>query len=132
MGYCITQVDGSFRMKRANQDAAFKAVKEQMGDKAYHWQQAGWMNNARDILAVFDEWIYQPEVDDETGDIVALEFSGEKLGDELELFKVIAPFVEKDSFLEMQGEDGSLWRWKFDGTTCKEVYAKVEWDDEEE
>lgn len=132
MGYCMSQVDGSFLMKRENQDAAFKAVKEQMGGKAYHWQEASWMKNARDIQAVFDEWRYQPETDDETGDIVAIEFIGEKLGDELEFFKVIAPFVEKDSYLEMSGEDGSMWRWKFDGTTCKEIHARVEWDDEEE
>lgn len=130
MGYCMTQVDGSFRMKRENQDAAFKAVKEQMSGKEYHWQGKGWMSGARDIQAVMDAWIYEAETDDETGDITDLHFSGEKLGDELEFFKVIAPFVEKGSFLEMQGEDGSLWRWMFDGTTCKEVYARVEWDDE--
>ncbi len=132
MGYCMTQTDGSFRMKREKQDAAFKAVKEQMGGKAYHWQEANWMKGVRDIQAVFDAWLYQPETDDETGDIVALEFCAEKLGDELELFKVIAPFVEAGSFLEMRGEDGTMWRWNFNGTECKEQYARVEWDEDEE
>jgi len=129
MGYCMDQVDSSFLLKEENQRAAYKAVKEQMSDKSYSWVSAGWFKGLRDIYAVLEEWGYQPKLSEETGDIIDLTFSGEKIGQELELFNVIAPFVEKGSFLEMSGEEGSVWRWVFDGTTCKEVYPKVSWEE---
>lgn len=35
---------------------------------------------------------------------------------------------EPGSYIEMRGEDGALWRWVFDGKTCKEITAKITWD----
>lgn len=46
-------------------------------------------------------------------DIVDLEFKGEKLGQEKEMFERLAPFVEDYSYLEFEGGDGKLWRWTF-------------------
>lgn len=127
MGYCIQQVDSSFKILRANQEAAFKAAKA-MPDRDYHWVKRGWTKGLRDIFAMLEHWGYEPQLDDDTGDITDVAFQHEKLGDELELFKAIAPFVEAGSFLEMSGEDGGRWRWVFDGKTCKEVYAKMTWE----
>lgn len=129
MGYCISQVDSSFRIKEENLKPAYKAVKESMAGKAYHWQEENWMKGLRDLVAVLEDWRYDAEVDEETGDIIDLQFTGEKLGDELELFKVIAPFVEAGSYLEISGEDSSVWRWIFDGRTCVEKYAEFDFDD---
>jgi hypothetical protein len=131
MGYCITQVDSSFKIKEENLKPAYKAVKEQMADRAYHWNSEGWMKGLRDLVAVLEEWRYEAELDDETGDIVGLQFSGEKLGDEFQLFQVIAPFVEAGSYLEISGEDGTVWRWVFNGTTCEEKYADMSFEDKE-
>ncbi len=127
MGYCVTQTDSVFRIKKENQAAAFEAAKA-MPDKDYHWVKKGWSKGLRDIYAVLEHWGYEPTLDDATGDIVDVSFSCEKLGEEFELFKAIAPFVEKGSYIEMNGEDGSLWRWKFNGKECKEVYAQVSWE----
>lgn len=131
MGYCIRQVDCKFLMKKENQEAAFNAVKEQMDDNGYHWISRGWKKGLRDIQAVLECWLYSPKLDDETGDIVDLWFNCEKMGDEKELFKVIAPFVEKGSYLEICGEDGSKWRWIFNGKTCKTVYAEESYPENE-
>lgn len=51
--------------------------------------------------------------------------------DEGVLFKAIAPFVEKGSYVEMEGvkkdegESGMLWRWDFDGKECVETKRLV-------
>ena len=57
---------------------------------------------------------------DSDGNISELEFTGEKLGSDFELFQSIAPYVQ----------DGSQWRWVFQSGACREVKAKVEWPDE--
>lgn len=46
---------------------------------------------------------------------------------ELEIFNIIAPYVEAGSYLQMQGEDGDIWRWYFDGKHC--VDKGMKWDD---
>ena len=52
-------------------------------------------------------------------------FDGEKLGDDAILFEAIAPYVKKGSFIEMNGEDGCIWQWQFNGKTCIEKAATV-------
>jgi hypothetical protein len=125
MGYCMTQENGSFRIKSDKKERAFWAAMA-MPDEDTHWVKRGWNKDLRDIEGALHAWRYDPEAD-EHGDIVDVQFIGEKLGDELLFFKAIAPFVEPGSFIEMRGEDGGMWRWVFDGTTCKEVYATVTW-----
>ncbi len=67
---------------------------------------------------------------DPDGNITELKFKGEKLGDDLEMFRSIAPYVQDGSYIWMMGEDGSQWRWVFQSGVCKEITAKVEWPDE--
>jgi hypothetical protein len=126
MGYCITQQCSDFFLKKENQEAAFRAAVS-LAKKHYSWVGADWSSGLKNIEDVLTEWRYEPIIDDNE-DIIGVEFSGEKLGDEIELFKAIAPFVEKGSYIEMSGEDSCLWRWVFDGKTCKEVYAKISWE----
>lgn len=122
MGYCIEQTDSSFTIKKENWDDAFKAVKFQLAVKTYQWVGTDWFNGLRDIYSILEFWGYQPEFNQDTGDITGINFDRDKLGDEFELFKVIAPFVEAGSFIEMVGEDHISWRWNFNGTTCTEDY----------
>lgn len=64
---------------------------------------------------------------DENGNVFSIEFNGEKYGgDEIYILNAIAPIVKKDSYIEMQGEEGEIWRWVFDGEHCKEVVATIE------
>lgn len=46
------------------------------------------------------------------------------------LFETIAKFVAKGSFVEMSGEDGSMWRFCFDGQRCNEVQPQIVWPDD--
>ena len=62
---------------------------------------------------------------DSDGNISELEFTGEKLGSDFELFQSIAPYVKDGSYIWMHGADGSKWRWVFQSVICKEVKEKV-------
>lgn len=42
--------------------------------------------------------------------VVGISFMGEGYSDDIELFNILAPFVEDGSFIEMCGEDGGTWR----------------------
>ena len=67
----------------------------------------------------------------ENGDIVEIEYDGCKLGNDFEMFQKIAPFVRNGSYLEMLGEDGTLWRWIFKRGKCKEILPKISWPDDQ-
>lgn len=138
MGYCISQRGGSFAILAENKAAALTATKRlaPIGNRSGGGGGGGkrwfmWMNNhdltkASSLEEMLKWWRYEPKVT-ERGDIAGLSFIGEKAGEEKYLWDAIAPFVEAGSYIEMQGEDGAMWRWVFDGKTCEEVQAKVVW-----
>ena len=57
--------------------------------------------------------------------ICDITFNSSRLGSEEALFCTIAHLVETESYIEMEGEDKSIWRWIFDGKYCREENAKV-------
>ena len=73
------------------------------------------------------DWRYPVETDD-NGNVIDINFSGEKLGDEDQLWSAIAPFVTAGSYIAMMGEDGSHWRWFFDGATATEHVGTVSYE----
>ena len=54
-----------------------------------------------------------------------MEFIGEKYGDEEIFFAALAPFVEKDSYISFEGEDGCKWTWCFNGKEVRQSYIKA-------
>lgn len=129
----MSQTDSSFFIAKENIEAALKAIKNLHGHETikdssgphFSWVDNNFfkINNFEDMMG---EWRWEVEYND-NGDVDSISFTGEKSGDELKLFQAIAPFVKKDSFIEMDGEDNCMWRWVFDGTTCKEIYPTVTW-----
>lgn len=128
MGYCMNQGAVQFCIKAAKKHAAWKATRPlleettKMGGYSYsgskttrHWSwvDMGDFQMSKTIEGVLEAWRWEPEVDEKTGDVIGLEFHGEKLGDDEVLWKAIAPFVESGSFIEMHGEDGGQWTWNF-------------------
>ena len=57
-------------------------------------------------------------------------FVGENYGDDKLLFDAIAPYVENDSYIQMHGEDGDLWRWIFKDEKFKQVSAKITFEED--
>ena len=126
MGYCITMIDSKFTIKKENYEKALKALKEVFipdnmtcydyinGKKYPHFS---WVNtktvlNSETLGDALTEIRYSPEYN-ENGDICNVEFTGEKYGDEKVFFTALAPYIENDSYLSFEGEDGDEWIWKF-------------------
>lgn len=135
MGYRMTQEDASFRIAKSKRRAALAAIQRLRGnetvkdDSGPHFS---WVDNRfytiRSLDKMLEEWGWLIQVD-EAGDVVDIEFTRSKIGDEQILFTAIAPYVDAGSFIEMVGEDGARWRWTFNGDTCEEVYAETVWSE---
>ena len=131
MGYCINLTDCEFGILKDNKEKALQAIKELMG-KVGELRQGGdfaWVSTG-DVLAscsfegAMECWRYPAESDD-NGDIAYIQFDGEKLGEEHLMFQAIAPYVVAGSYLQFQGEDGSIWRWIFDGEKMIDKAATI-------
>lgn len=143
MGYCMTQMDCNFFVEAKNISAMTDAIKDladakhsnehkggswRDGEKKASWY--SWVDMSfsqlTDIKSMFKCWRWEIDYDD-AGDISQIQFAGEKLGQDDVLFNAIAPFVKNNSFIEMEGEDGTRWRWVFKNGKCIEKQAKVSW-----
>ena len=119
MGYSITQMDCKFFIAGKDKKACLEACKkdENLKDAC---------KNIKSLEQLFSSYYYEPE--NEKADIIGLTFEGEKLSySEMELFNVIAPYVKDGSYIQMMGEDGSMWRWVFDGKECNEISPTITW-----
>jgi hypothetical protein len=123
----MKQRDSRFRMAAEKLPAALAAV-QALAEQATSFQ---WVDSnfaqASTVAEILEDWRWEGEFDPITGDLTDIHFIGEKLGDEEILFQALAPFVDKGSFIEMQGEDGDLWRWTFDGQQMIEQVARITW-----
>jgi hypothetical protein len=145
MGYCITLTESNFTIKATNKDKALEAIRALANDTSKmsggSWGPGGetrsrhfsWVTTddfflAKTIVVALEAWRYEAHIDEKTGDVVRIEFSGEKLGDDPILWRAVAPFVEDGSYLQMSGEDGTVWRWVFKGGAMTEVHPS--WPDE--
>lgn len=126
MGYCMSQNESKFHVRASDKELALRAIKA-LVDKSDSWVDASAVKSSRNLVSAMSEWCWDVE-EDEAGNIDSIAFSGEKAGDDMTLFKAIAPFVQSGSYIEMRGEDGTRWRWIFDGKTCVEKTAKISWD----
>lgn len=130
MGYCMDNHGCHFRMKKEYANDALKALKELFSKEGYR---AGWVDTATVLKAeTFEDalgecWFeigsYRPDVYD------YIYFSGEKYsGNEMEILASFAKYVEEGSYIEMEGEDGQIWRWVFRGFSVEEQEAKIVWE----
>jgi len=126
MGVSISQMGCEFFLPAEHKEAAFRAAKPVYGG----WVRKGDSKGCTSLSEVLELWGYASE-EDEQGNIVKLWFETEKLGEEIKVFQAIGPFVKAGSYLDMNGDYGQF-RWAFDGKTCKEQQAKIQWDDDDE
>lgn len=135
MGYCMYQLGCSdFFISRQNVSRALNAIKKLAGNETiedssgrhYSWV-SGAYAEAESLEEAMEDWRWYPEMDD-TGNVIRLEFNGEKLGDDHILLSAIAPFVDRGE-IEMEGEDGARWLWRFKNGQCVEVTARIVYDE---
>ena len=133
MGYCMNQQYSEFFIPADKVNDTLKAVQALAGKETIHdvYSHFSWVSEDFHLATSFAEimraWRWHISYDAD-GNVDEIEFNGEKFGDDIILFKAIAPFVKEGSFIEMQGEDGALWRWYFDGNKCIEKDAKISWE----
>lgn len=139
MGYCMDQKHSAFKIKKENFAAALEAIKglalqasqigggSSRGEKGFSWVSTEEFTTAGTLKEALSAWRWETNESKE-GDIDGIFFNGEKLGDDQTLFETLAPYVEAGSFIGMEGEDGAIWRWFFDGKNCFEESAEVDYD----
>lgn len=139
MGYCMDVRDSKFFISVKNKEKALRAIKDLQHrvkegggcsycggkeDRSFSWVTTSEFVNAKTLKEAMVAWRW--EVSEDTDENVnSIYFDGEKLGDDAILFEAIAPYVKKGSFIEMNGEDGCIWQWQFNGKTCIEKAATV-------
>ena len=128
MSYYISMSDICFNIKNENKETALLLLKNLIKTR----QNLSWINNdtilrAETLDEALRECRYEIEEDD-NGNAYYMAFTGEKSGDDYEIFKAIAPAVEDGSYIEMTGDDGDKWRWVFKEGECSEIDPKIEWN----
>jgi len=134
MGYQISSYNNPFTVLQEKQRGALQALKASLcGTGTYSWASDSALKASRTLGQALEELGWDPSYrSDEDDTIIQLRFSREKLGDEDTWLKVIAPYVEAGSYIEVLGEERERWRWVFDGESMREVRARVIWDAEPE
>ena len=123
MGYRIYIREVDLRIRKENFDAALSAVKAAFS--------SSWTEHLDTFEEAMSDFGYAPEYD-EDGNIDGFEFIGEKLRNDREFWDTVAPFVEEGCYLEVEGDDLEIWRWKFRNGKVIVQYPIFLWDDDEE
>lgn len=130
MGYCIDMIDRDFIIKRENKEKALSLLKQFCElNTNISWVNNQDVVNAKTLKYAMEECRYDLEEDGE-GNVVDIMFRGAKLGDDELIFTAIASCIENNSFIQMRGEDGGMWRWVFKDGICKEINAKIVWEED--
>lgn len=79
----------------------------------------------RMVERVFEEFRWEVKFNS-MNDIISIDFTGEQYGNDKDFLDMIAPFVENESYIELDFEDGSCARWEFDGNECNEKIGRYE------
>jgi hypothetical protein len=141
MGYCIELRKESFWILAKNKPMALANIKElanhpewmhggrweggRQTKRWYSWTDTNEYLNASTLEDALLAWGWEAYVSPFNGDIDGIRFLGEKIGQEEILFNAIAPFVESGSYIEMEGEDGEIWRWAFENGELDEIQATI-------
>lgn len=95
--------------------------------KHFSWVDMTYVNR-KTLGEMIKCWRWEAQYDDE-GNINGIYFSGEKYGDDEQLFRALAPHVKSGSYIQMQGEDGAIWRWAFKDGEVREKQATVSFEE---
>jgi hypothetical protein len=135
----MSQERATFTIPKSKRASALKKLKELMkrtnlmrggsstGEKWFSWVETEAVLKATHLSEAMEAFRW-PVEHDADGNITAISFAGEKLGEDEHFFGSIAEFVDDGSFIEMSGEDGALWRWIFADGKVTEKHANVNWD----
>lgn len=143
MGYEVTLQKAEFRILPEQFEEAIEAVKglldqpEKMGgltythkgvtQRWYSFVDSKMVEQAETITHAMRAFRWHPVQEYNGGDVVDLEFLGGKLGDDKVFFEALAPFVVEGSYVQMEGDDGEVWRWCFEDGQVIEKRARIQY-----
>lgn len=119
MGYCVSSVDCKFKLQLENVENAFKALQNLCSEEIMKGSSV--LKNFEDIML---ECGWEVE-EDEDGNYNQIRFIGDKIYNNEEELRAIAPYVDSGSYIQMVGEDGDTWRYVFNNGTFNEV--RLDW-----
>jgi len=129
MGYYISITESKFSIRADQKEGALKALRALASQPSYAWVEKDWAQRPT-LAKTLEDWRWEL-LEDESGNVTGICFTGQKQGDDAEMFNAIAPFVDPGSFIEVIGEDGYRWRWAFnkgeEGICLEEQWADVFW-----
>ena len=128
MGYRMDQGKTVFSLPKENEEKALAAVQALIAHKPHGWVDCMGVVRAHTLDNALEACRW-PIARNNEGDIVDIEFTGQSMGCEDDLFEVLAPFVDCNSYIQMwSGDDGDVWRWMFDGCKVTSISAKMIWE----
>jgi hypothetical protein len=125
--FCIKAADKLAALAAVNSLAAkTDKMRGSSGNRHFAWVTTNRFEQASTLEDALEAWRWGAETN-EAGDVVKLEFTGEKLGNEDRLFAALAPFVVTGSYIEALVE-GQPFRWRFEDRVCHTDDCHVEFD----
>lgn len=88
-------------------------------DEAKHAKFRDVTNRKEFISYMFDDNGFDC-VFDKAGSLCGIEQTGDRLGDQDDFFHSIGAYVTPGSYMLCRGEDGVIWRWRFEGACIAE------------
>ena len=146
MGYCVAVICNEVVLRSADVPRAMEVLRGlALKQHRYSWVESGCVLNCidnDDIIGAFSEWRYDARALETEDPITALAvtpqkvfpsivieaFTGDKLGDDEMLWRVLAPFVVSGATIEFRGEDGAMWRYLFTDDALVEQTARIVWE----
>lgn len=124
MGYVAYSNEAKFFMKQECAEDALAALKALFENIT----QIGWVADT-DIkdCDTFEDAMYECGFELEADDEIFYHicFVDEKWSDNDRFLQAIAPFVQPGSYIQMVGEDGTIWREVFENGTCNTKVAEL-------
>lgn len=130
MGYCIELEKSTISVTKENAIKMMDMLADYIPNHKVDWR---WVNE-KYVAELCKEHNFEEATEElrypmyeEDGVYKIDYFAGEKLGDDYDLFSLIAPYIS-DGYIEMSGEDADRWRWIFKDGKFEEKHPKLDWD----
>ena len=137
MGYYINLDNSTALVKKEHLDEAYKVACDlnknddlksggsyQGGktiSKHFAWMDEDYPKTCKDLKAIFEMLGFETSLDNEGN--LCLDWYDSKGGDEGIFLEALAPFMEGE--MEWRGEDGAMWKHKFENGEMLELNGKV-------
>jgi hypothetical protein len=130
MGYCVDMSVDEVKFPVSKLDDFWKII-QKLAKKGgvYSWVGKNF-DKTKDPTDVFHEWRYDAHLSRDGKFIEVSSFEGEKLGDDEEFWRALAPVMCDGGVITCHGEDDENWKWKFTNGQMLQVEARLVWDDE--